>query len=48
MLRELASKGCAAEFDSTVTRTGTLSWTVLYVDMCAGPVFSILSFQSWL
>ena len=25
MLRELASKGCAVEFDSTVTRTGTLS-----------------------
>ena len=25
MLRELASKGCVVEFDSTVTRTGTLS-----------------------
>ena len=25
MLRELASKGCAVEFDNTVTRSGTLS-----------------------
>ena len=36
---------CAVEFDSTVTRTGTLSWTAQY--MCAGPVFSLVFlFQS--
>ena len=36
------------EFDSTVTRTGTLSWTAQYLDMCAGPVFSLVFLsQSW-
>ena len=32
----------AVEFDSTVTRTGTLSWTAQYLDVCAGPVFSLV------
>ena len=35
----------AVEFDSTVTRTGTLSWTLLHVDMCPGLVFSTLCFS---
>ena len=47
--------GCCAswrplevEFDSTVTRTGTLSWTAQCLDMCAGPVFSLVFLsQSW-
>ena len=43
ILRELAYKGVAAvDFDSTVTRTGTLSWTAQYLDMCAGPVLSLV------
>ena len=46
MLRELASK--EVEFDKTVTRTGTLSWTAQYLDMCAGSVFSLVFLsQSW-
>ena len=35
-------EGYAVEFDSAVTRTGTLSWTAQYLDMCAGPVFSVV------
>ena len=35
-------QGGAVEFDSTVTRTGTLSCTAKYLDMRAGPVFSLV------
>ena len=42
LLRACSQGGCAVEFDSTVTRTGTLGWTVLHFHMCAGLAFSNL------
>ena len=42
MFESRFSAGAAAEFDSTVTRTGTLSWTAQFLDMCAGLVFSLV------
>ena len=44
LARESTQSDAAAsvEFDSIVTRTRTLSWTAQYLDMCAGPVFSLV------
>ena len=35
-------RGCAVEFDSTVSRAGTLYCSAQYLDICAEPVFSLV------